>query len=139
MRLELLALSFVACVDAAPPAGFAPFRDWLGFRAVSADGVTYRVRTEDNEPPASLAFWKEALKKRMVDAGYAFVSESDTKLGDREAYYLELAAPVGPEDYSYAVAIALDGGDLVIAEAAGEVTRFAAHKDAILAAFKEVD
>jgi hypothetical protein len=136
----LAGLSTAAClgVDAKAPAGFAELDEWTQLLALSAEGIIYRVRTEENEPEAKLDFWQEALKKRMVDAGYAFVAEAEVELGKTPGYYLELAAPVGQEDYTYAMAIAVRGGDIVIAEAAGEVSRFAKHKPAVLAAMQAI-
>ncbi len=120
--------------DAGVPEGFAAFDDWSQTRGVSAEGVVFRVRSEDNEPRAELAFWREALKKRMVDAGYALVSESEVKAGSATGYFLELAAPVGQEDYTYGVALFTRGKKLVLVESAGEVTRYARHRQAIMAA-----
>lgn len=124
--------------DAEAPAGFATYDDWSQFRAISADGIMYRVRTGDNDPEAKLKFWSEALKKRMLDAGYAFISDGEVKAGNRPGYLLELAAPVGQEDYSFLVAVFVRGSDLIIAEAAGEVTRFAKHREAVVAAIGSI-
>lgn len=124
--------------DATAPAGFASFEDMSQFRAVSADGVTYRVRSEENEPFAELSFWQEALKKRMVDAGYTFVSDSQVEAGPEKGYLIELAAPVGVEDYTYLIAVFTRGSDLLLVEAAGEVTRFVAHRDPIVKAISEI-
>ena len=134
----LLALAACRGVDAEAPDGFAAFDDWHRFRAVSADGVMYMVRAEDNDPEAKLEFWKEALKNRMKDAGYAFVTEEDIK-GKQPGYLLELAAPVGEQDYSYMVAVFVRGGDVVIAEASGEVTHFAGRRGAIVAALGKIE
>jgi len=120
--------------DATAPVGFAAFAGGRQFRAVSSDGVSYRVRQESNDPQADLAFWREALKKRMIDAGYAFVADSEIKAGAVAGYLLELAAPVGAQDYSYTVAIFVSGKHVTIAESAGEVTRFRAHRQDVLAA-----
>jgi hypothetical protein len=133
----LLALAACRGVDAEAPEGFAAFDDWGQFRAVSADGVMYRVRAEDNEPEAKLEFWKEALKNRMKDAGYAFVAEEDIK-GKSPGYLLELAAPVGEQDYSYMVAVFVRGGDIIVAEASGEVTHFAGRRGAVVAALSKI-
>lgn len=134
----LVALSACRGFDAAAPEGFAAFDDWSQFRAVSPDGVMYLVRSEENEPEAKLDFWKEALKNRMSDAGYAVVSEEDIK-GKEPGYLLELAAPVAEQDYSYLVAIFVRGKDILIAEASGEVTRFAKRRDAVVAALAKIN
>jgi len=124
--------------EAVAPEGFATFDDGWGFRAVSPDGVMYRVRTADNDPEATLEFWREALKKRMLDAGYTFVAEGDVQAGKEPGYLLELAAPVGQEDYAYAVACFVRGSDLILVEAAGEVTSFAERRAAVLAAIGQL-
>ncbi len=120
------------------PEGFAAFDDWSRFRAVSADGVMYRVRSEDNDPKAGLPFWREALKKRMLDAGYIFVSDGELKAASEPGYLLELAAPVGQEDYTYLVAFFVKGSRLVVVEASGEVTKFRPRRAAILAAMSRI-
>ena len=132
-----LALTACHTVDAEAPEGFAAFDDWSQFRAVSADGVMYMVRAEDNDPEAKLDFWKEALKNRMKDAGYTFVAEEDLE-GKLPGYLIELAAPVGEQDYSYLVAIFVRGGDIIVAEASGEVTHFAGRRGAVVAALGKI-
>jgi hypothetical protein len=108
---------------ATAPRGFAAYDDRAPFRAVSPEGVVYRVRTEENDPKAELAFWREALKKRMLDAGYTLISDGDIRASDKPGYLLELAAPQGQMDYSYLIALFVRGDRLVIAEAAGDVTK----------------
>src|SRR4051812_32282549 len=87
------AITLASCstFDAHAPQGFAEYDHGSGFRAVSADGVMYRVRSVKNEPKAELPFWREALKKRMLDAGYRFQSEASVKAANGEGYLLELA------------------------------------------------
>lgn len=116
------------------PVGFAPYKQTRSFRAVSPDGVVFRVRTEKNEPKAELNFWKEALKKRMLDAGYHFVSEGDIKAGEHVGYLLELSAPLGTQDYTYLIAVFDQGDRLVLVESAGEIARFAGRREAVVAA-----
>ena len=144
--LTLAALPASGCrgFSATPPAGFAVFATpwWQiahDFRAVSPDGVLFRIRRADHEPKAELAFWKEALKKRMNDAGYAVQSERDVKADGKTGYLLELAAPLGQQDYSYVLAVFDQGRHLVVAESAGEVTRFNARRADVLAAIENID
>lgn len=126
------------CIPSLPeeqniPAGFAPYAENNIIRAVSSDGVMYRIRREKNEPFAELAFWKEALKKRMVDAGYSFMKDEDIDIGKRPGYLLELAAPLGTQDYTYLIALCLKDDQLVIVEAAGEMTIFKTRRQEIIA------
>jgi hypothetical protein len=123
---------------ATAPEGFAAFDRGDNFRAVSPDGIVYRLREEANKPEADLPFWKEALKKRMVEAGYTFFAERELKaMGGEPGYLLELTAPLGPRDYAYLVAVYQKGAHLVVAEAAGEVVRVKERHDAIIAALEK--
>lgn len=141
MRISLLLL-LGACraFSAQAPAGFAAYDKSDAFKAVSPDGVVFRVRQEKNKPEADLPFWKEALKKRMVDAGYRVNNEGEVKAKSGEAgALLELSAPLGPTDYSYLVAIYVKGSHIVIAEAAGDVVRLKARHDDLLAALQATE
>lgn len=140
--LPLLLLTFIACrsYKATPPEGFAAFEKTDDFKAVSPDGVVFRMRDEPNKPDGDLPFWKEALKKRMLASGYTFFAERDLKTQAGEAgYLLELSAPLGPRDYSYLVAVFRKGSKLVIGEVAGEVLPVKARHDAIIAALEKTE
>lgn len=131
------ALCLCACVTTTPatlPEGFAAYPPDGAFKAVSSDAVVYRVRREPNQPYADLAFWKEALKKRMLAAGYRFGAEGPLAAGPREGYLLELTAPYGPQDYGYLIAIFVEKESIQIAEAAGEVSALAERRPALLEA-----
>lgn len=113
--------------DPATPEGFSAWRKGGRYRAASPDGVLYRVRSVKHKPEADLAFWKEAVRERMVAAGYRAVAESDLDGGAR----MEFASPLGQEDWTYEVAFFLDGKKIVVAEAAGEVVRFDGRRAAV--------
>lgn len=134
-----LLLAGPACAPgfhAEAPSGFAAYEGRKPYRAVSPSGVIYRVRELDNKPEALLPFWREALKKRMLDAGYSFVREGEIRASGAEGYLLELAAPVGQEDDSYLIAFFVRGKHLVLVESSGEVARFAAQREAVLSAIR---
>jgi hypothetical protein len=120
------------------PEGFAPYTKAREIKAASPEGVTYRVRSEDNKPFAQLPFWKEALKKRMLDAGYIFLNEAPIKTDGEKGYLLELTAPYGAQDYTYLVAVFVREKKIVIAEAAGEVGDLSARRDAIVEAIQNL-
>jgi hypothetical protein len=138
MRPSLwLLLVASGCSQYPAPEGFAPFDERREpFRAVSPEGVVYRVRTLENSPPADLAFWREAMKKRMSDAGYVVQKDGEVEASGDKGYLLELAAPLGTRDYAYLVALFVRGDELVIVEAAGEVVKLTARRDAILGAIR---
>ena len=118
-------------VTAHAPEGFAVYEKRRPFRATSPDGVLYSVRTLPNEPEATLEFWKEALHKRMEEAGYTVLSEGEVTASGHAGLLLHTVAPNGRQDDAYLIALFLDGGSLVIVESVGEVSRLDARKDAI--------
>ena len=140
MAIAVFLLLLPACTPSPGynlPAGFAAYPDKDNVKGVSPEGIVYRIRHAENKPSADLPFWKEALKKRMVDAGYGFLSESDTEINRHPAYLLELTAPVGNRDYIYMMAIYLEDKDrIAIIESAGEVVEFNKRRASILEAIK---
>lgn len=135
--LGALALCACGAVRGSAPEGFAAYApEAQSFRAVSSSGVTYRVRHVDHEPRAELTFWREAMKKRMTDAGYVFQREGDIEAGPMKGTLLEVAAPLGQQDFAYLIAVFDAGPKLVIVESAGEVTKLSAAREAVLAAMR---
>ena len=116
------------------PAGFAPFRPAGRFQAASPDDVVYRVQAVPNKPAADLAFWEEALRTRMEGAGYRVVGASRVDAGGVPGAVLELGAVNGTQDQAYLVALFVVGRRIVVVEATGERGRFAARREAVLAA-----
>jgi hypothetical protein len=128
-----------AAFKAVPPEGFGEYDGNLIYRAVSPDGVAYRVKAVDNEPYAELPFWKEAMTRRMTDAGYKVVDTASVTVGQKKGTALELAAPLGQFDYSYLIVIVPGEKKILVAEASGQVKHFQARKDAILAAIEKIE
>jgi hypothetical protein len=120
------------------PQGFAEYEGRSVYKAVSPDGVVFRVRSVKNDPYAELSFWQEALTTRMRDAGYSMVDSGRITVADRPASIIELAAPLGSEDQSYLIAVIYGEKRLVIVEAAGEVVKFKKHKEEIIEAIKKI-
>lgn len=116
-------------VAVSTPEGFAPFRKAGRFQAISADNVMYRVRSVRHKPEAELDFWKEALKTRMVEAGYKVLSEDTSP---NKTYVLEVGAANGPKDQTYLIGLKVEDWHLIIAEATGEAETFRAHRAAIV-------
>lgn len=121
------------------PQGFATYDKGDNFRAVSPDGVIYQISESDHEPKADLTFWKEALTKRMHGAGYHTVDSLALTIAGRPAFGLFLEAPLGTTDQSYLVVAIPTDKHIVVVEAAGDAPKFAARKEAILAAVQKVE
>lgn len=120
--------------DPVTPDGFSAWKKKRAYRAVTPDGVMYRVRSMKHKPKGELAFWKEAMKDRMIAAGYVIASEQDVTADGVPGALLECRAPLGEQDWTYLVGVFPDGGRLVIVEAGAEITQFEARKQAILTA-----
>ena len=136
----IISLSFFNCASFKIPApdGFASYKGTKVFRAVSPDGINFRVRTEKNNPFAEIPFWKEAMQNRMINAGYILVDSRTIKANDEKGEILEFAAPFGAEDYSYLIAIFAKNDELIIIESSGEVGNFQKKKSTIIAAINKI-
>lgn len=128
-----------AVTIAEPPAGFAAWKKRKSYRAIAPDSVLFRVRSVKQKPPAPLEFWKEAVRGRMQDAGYTVLSESEISASGQPGALIALAAPMGTEDWLYWVAFFPVGNRIVIAEAAGEITAFETHREAIATAVRGIE
>ena len=105
--LALLVLT-VSCsrLSVAPPEGFAELKGGRSYRAVSPEGMLYRVRSIKNEPQKDLSFWGEALENHLRKEGYRASGESRSfESGDREGLYYEWILPAGNESYLYLTAL----------------------------------
>lgn len=91
--LVAAALLLAACGGTAsnltPPANFLELEEpgeSYSQRATSAEGVVVAVREVDNDPYGPLAFWVEAIKRRMRTVrGYALIEEKDVRAASGEA------------------------------------------------------
>lgn len=138
MGAMLLCMPACTPFKARAPRGFAALAGKSPFRALTPEGVIYRVRQADNEPKAGLAFWRQATKRRMQEAGYVYVGEQSVKAAGVPGYLLELAAPFGEKDFSYLVAVFVRDDDLTLVEVTGEVAHVRARRDAVLRAIESL-
>ena len=128
----LLGLGSCATVPSVEvPAGFAAYRDTAPPKAVSPEGVGFRLRQVDNDPPQSLEFWGNALQRHLSDAGYLLVDQEGFVAPAGSGLSFEWAAPVGEEDWLYLVAIVVTADHILIAEAAGSVDRYRLHRESV--------
>lgn len=125
-------------VTPAVPDGFSRWRRKGSYRAASPDGVLVRVRSAKHKPRADLAFWQEAVRERMVRAGYKVQAEDELEVDGVAGSLIEVAAPRGTEDWSYVIAVFPRGRKIVLFEAAGEVSTLEGRRDAITRALKDL-
>lgn len=117
------------------PEGFAPWRKRGRFQAVSPDDVVLRVRNAHipRKNRADEAFWIEALRTRMLEAGYRLDGEQTVETASGHTLHLlELSGANGPVDQAYLVGITVRGPKVVVVEATGEVEAFAGRREALL-------
>ncbi len=119
-------------VGVTAPVGFATYSNRKQFRAASPEGVLFRVTTVEHDPEADLAFWSEAMERRMSGAGYRVIRKEDIDAGGISGHLLELSAPLGVVDYAYAIAVIPSDKQIVVVEAAGEVSEFEARRETIV-------
>jgi len=132
-------LSGCAPYKAQAPEGYAAWDQSSPYKAISADGVLFRVHSESDETKAGLQFWKEAVHTKLNDAGYLFQDSTAIKIGSGEdAWVLEYATPMGARDYTYTVALTVKGEDIVIAESGGELEDYKKDREKIIAALKKL-
>lgn len=114
------------------PNDFYQYEDAKNIKSISADGIIYRVKHVELKQ-GDISFWRTALKTHMVeDGGYLFVKEQNFYRHNKNAYYIELNAPVGQEDFTYLIAIYEADAGLIVVEAAGEIMTFEKHRENIL-------
>ncbi len=130
--LTLLSACNSATLPTRAPDNFSHYENTKYSKSVSANGVVYRIK-QVSLKQGDINFWKTALKTRMVDdSGYIFVGEKTFTNNEQEAYYIELKSPMGPEDYTYIIAIYPQPYGLMLIESAGEIKVFEEHREDIL-------
>ena len=143
MTIAVLLSTGCATVEltAGAPDGFAPFERQSPderFRAVSADGITYRVRYVDNEPTQDAGFWRDAVHNQLTVEGYELIDQGTFEATGGEGFFLAWVAPVGTADYVYLTAFFVEADWIVIVESAGEYQRFNEYRDAIIDSLVEI-
>lgn len=128
-----LALAGCSPLRAGLPEGFAELEGrGLTYRAVSPEGVRYRVRVLANRPAKELAFWSEALRSQLVKEGYRPNGEAmEFDSGGRTGVLYEWAAPYGNESYLYLTALVVSKRRIALAEAAAPYPLFVQYREAL--------
>ena len=132
----LLALS--SCLTLVQkPEGFAEVFPWqtaaTEYKAVSPEGMVYRVRTLQNYPVQTLEFWAQALQNHLEKEGYRGISEGRSfETEDNSGMIFEWAMPYGNQSYIYLPAIVVAEKRIAVAEAAAEHTIYYQYREALL-------
>ncbi|MBA7687477.1 hypothetical protein ES703_95940 [subsurface metagenome] len=137
----IILLAFTGCarLTVSKPAGFAESRDRGLYRAVSPEGLLYKVHLVKNYPEQELEFWGRALKNHLTREGYYFTGREESfRAGDRPGILYEWGLPYGNEDYIYLTAIVVFDKKIAVAEAAGVHTVFRQYRQALLDSIKSI-
>jgi hypothetical protein len=131
-------LALASCTSLAQkPEGFAEVSPWqvaaAQYKAVSPEGMIYRVRTLKNYPVQTLEFWASALKNHLEKEGYRSVSDGQPfEAGESPGMLFEWAMPYGNQSYIYITAIVVAEKKIAVAEAAAEHTIYYKYREALL-------
>ncbi len=143
----LLVLFFISCPSTPPPfsiekpVGFAIAESGNGklYSAVSPEGILFDVKTSENYPVKDIDFWGNALKTQFINNGYQLYKEEELSIENgSKGILFEWLAPYASSTYIYLTFITLEGDNIIIAEAAGEVKLFADYREAILESIKTI-
>lgn len=121
-----------------PPTGFAVYDEAEIVRAVSPEGVRFRVHYEPHEPEQSLEFWQEALRRHLDRSGYGLLFEATFSAVSGDGVLFEWVAPVGAEDWVYLTAVVPAGDRLIVAEAAGPSELYSERREAIRGSLESI-
>lgn len=132
----MLALSSCSHFTAKAPTGYAEFEEDSNYRALSSDGIVFRVKEVENEPFAELKFWKESLIHRMKASGYIFIKESVVEIQGVKSAQVEWGSFYNKQDYTYMNVIVPTADYIFIIEVAGESSKFEKDRSKIEAAVK---
>lgn len=106
--------------------------------SISPEGVKYRLRVVENKPLQSLDFWSRSLTAEMTRRG--FINKGTPFLLDEESIWgAEWVVPQGSEDYLFLTALKVEGGNILIAEAAGPTNIFMEYRQDILDALEKAE
>jgi len=137
----LLSLSLFACsnLEVKKPAGFAETVRKTEYRAISPEGMLYRVRSVENYPVKDIDFWSKALKNQLAKEGYLLTDAGDEfTAGNHRGVLYEWGVRYGNEDFIYLTAIIVFDNRITIAEAGGEHTVYAKYRKSILESLKSI-
>ena len=119
------------------PQGFAAVSPWnlsaTRYKAVSPEGMIYRVRMLKNYPVQTLEFWANALENHLKKEGYRSVSDGRYfEAGETPGVIFEWAMPHGNQSYIYITAIVVSQKKIAVAEATAEHTIYYQYRDALI-------
>ena len=116
-------------------------RDGYEMRAVTNDGVVLGMQVIEHKVEGTLAFWTEAVTRRIRDAqGYALLGTEEVRAASGEpGNLLRFGRDVRGVPYRYTVAVYVTERSIFIAEAGGREDAFEALEGEVDRALTSVE
>ena len=133
-----IVLALASCTSLVQkPEGFAAVSPWhisaTQYKAVSPEGMIYRVRTLNNYPVQTLEFWADALRNHLKREGYRSIADGQSfEAGKTPGMIFEWAMPYGNQSYIYITAIVVSQKKIAVAEATAEHTIYYKYREALI-------
>jgi len=106
---------------------------------ISPEGLIFDVTMAENYPQKNIDFWGKTLKNQFINNGYHLYKEIELTINENNPGFLfEWLAPYGSDTYVYLTFIAVETGNILIAEAAGEVKLFSDYRKSIVDSIKTI-
>ena len=138
----LVAIVFSGCQAYKPPVGYVAIEDKgiYDFRAVSAEGCYYAIRSAKNYDNASLDFWVTASTNELTQGkGYALLSDDqDTTDSGKPLRVLQLSTTKIGQELLYVVTLTATSSKIGIVEAGGPMDQLQKDLPAVMNAAKAV-
>jgi len=136
-----MVLTSCASFKAQAPNNFAEYDDTSSniFKAISPDGVLYRVTAYEQESQATTEFWREAFLLKMKNANYKQEEALNIKVNGQPvvAYIFSFANSAGSD--LYLVVAIPHKKEMIVVEATAESAKFNARKADILNAIGKIN
>ena len=103
------------------------------YRATTPDGVVVGVMSLEHRVDGSLAFWSEAITRRIRDQqGYALLSEGDVSAARGEAgHIMRFGRDIDGHTYRYTIALFVTPDRIYVVEAGGRDAAYAELEEGI--------
>jgi hypothetical protein len=109
------------------------------YKAISPEGILFKVKKVKNYPSMELEFWAEALSHQLQKEGYTLIGEEQRfKAGKEEGVYFKWGVPYGNDSYIYLTSLLVYDDEIIITEAAGEQSLFKDYEDTIILSMQSI-
>ncbi|MDR2555878.1 MAG: hypothetical protein LBC64_10690 [Fibromonadaceae bacterium] len=138
----IIVVQTISCASfiAKAPENFAAYNENEGdtFRAISSDGVLYRVSAYKQKSEASMDFWREAFLLNMKNLNYKQEDSLNVSISGKATmgYIFSFANSTGQD--LYLVVAVPNGNKMLVVEATGETSKFENRKKDILDAIANI-